>query len=45
MTLHEWLETEEGEYYQQEAFKGAEDGDGYYDDIIWNYYDMHCKEK
>lgn len=39
-----WLETEEGQFWEEKAHQAADDGDGYYDDIIQNYYTIYRKD-
>ena len=38
MTLDKWLETEEGQFWETKAHQDADNGDGYYDDLIQTSY-------
>lgn len=43
MLLREWLNTEEGEFWEEKAHQSADDGDGHFDDIIANLFWQHCE--
>jgi len=40
-SLDEWLKTEEGLFWEEKANQSADDGDGYYDDIIATFFTLY----
>jgi len=44
MTLGQWLETKQGEFWEEKAHQQADDGDAYYDDLIQTSYELFCED-